>query len=156
MFSELVRRSRRITRDEFSTTFGGIADDVIEMLDSEQARQITREAREAMESSGALPGGEPRLRQVEFGLFSSAPELEEGQVASVDGTPSLPLQMYSAGQALCVGIGSVSHRRPFQDSLHYWSGRAYLDDSRDTNDFIARQEQALLAFLRLLILDTLK
>lgn len=143
MFSELVRRSRRITRDEFSTTFGGIADDVIEMLDSEQARQITREAREAMESSGALPGGEPRLRQVEFGLFSSAPELEEGQVASVDGTPSLPLQMYSAGQALCVGIGSISHRRPFQDSLHYWSGRAYLDDSRDTNDFIARQEQAL-------------
>lgn len=69
MFSELVRRSRRITRDEFATTFGDIADDVVEMLDSEQARQITREAREAMESSGALSGGRPRLQQVEFGLF---------------------------------------------------------------------------------------
>lgn len=143
MFSELVRRSRRITRDEFATTFGGIADDVVEMLDSEQARQITREAREVMESSGSLPGGRPRLRQVEFGLFSNAPELEQGQVASVDGTPALPLQMYSSGQALCVGIGSISHRRPLQDSLHYWSGRAYLGDSTDTNDFIARQEQAL-------------
>jgi hypothetical protein len=143
MFSELVRRSRRISRDDFATTFGGIADDVVEMLDSEQARQITREAREAMESSGSLPGGRPRLRQVEFGLFSNAPELEQGQVASVDGTPTLPLQMYSSGQALCVGIGSISHRRPLQDSLHYWSGRAYLGESRDTDDFIARQEQAL-------------
>jgi len=143
MFSELVRRSRRITRDEFATTFGGVADDVVEMLDSEQARRITREAREEMESSNPLPGGRPRLRYVEFGLFSNAPELEQGRVAAVDGTPTLPLQMYSAGQALCVGIGSISHRRPLQDSLHYWSSRAYLDDSQDTNDFIARQEQAL-------------
>jgi hypothetical protein len=143
MFSELVRRSRRITRDEFAATFGGIADDVVEMLESEQARRITREARDAMESSRPLPGGQPRLRQVEFGLFSNASELEQGQVAAVDGTPALPLQMYSSGQALCVGIGSISHRRPLQDSLHYWSGRAYLGDSRDTNDFIARQEQAL-------------
>ncbi|MBJ7899341.1 MAG: hypothetical protein GC158_05305 [Cyanobacteria bacterium RI_101] len=143
MFSELVRRSRRIDRDEFATTFGGIADDVIEMLDSDQARQITREAREVMESSESLSGGRPRLRKVEFGLFSNAPELEQGRVAAIDGTPALPLQMYSAGQALCVGIGSISHRRPLQDSLHYWSGRAYLDDSISTNDFIARQEQAL-------------
>lgn len=143
MFSELVRRSIRISRDEFAITFGGIADDVIEMLDSEQARQITREAREVMESSGSLPGGRSRLCQVEFGLFSNALELERGEVASVDGTPALPLEMYSSGQALCVGIGSISHRRPLQDSLHYWSGRAYLGDSTDTNDFIARQEQAL-------------
>jgi hypothetical protein len=143
MFSELVRRSRRITRDEFATTFGGVADDVVEMLDSEQARRITREAREEMESSNPLSGGRPRLRHIEFGLFSNAPELEQGRVAAVDGTPALPLQMYSAGQALCVGIGSISHRRPLQDSLHYWSSRAYLEDSENTNDFIARQEQAL-------------
>jgi hypothetical protein len=44
---------------------------------------------------------------------------------------------------LCVGIGSISHRRPLQDSLHYWSSKAYLEDSQDTNDRIARQEQAL-------------
>lgn len=143
MFRELVQGSRRISRDEFATTFGGIADDVIEMLDSEQAREATRQAREYMELRESLPGGRPRLREVEFGLFSSAPELERGEVAAVDGTPALPLQMYSSGQALCVGIGSISHRRPLQDSLHYWSGRVYLSDSRDTNDFLARQEQAL-------------
>lgn len=120
-----------------------MADDVVEMLDSEQARRITREAREQMESSNPLSGGRPRLRHTEFGLFSNAPELEHGRVAAVDGTPALPLQMYSAGQALCVGIGSISHRRPLQDSLHYWSSRAYLEDSQNTNDFIARQEQAL-------------
>ncbi|MEM9540626.1 MAG: hypothetical protein AAGA60_14125 [Cyanobacteria bacterium P01_E01_bin.42] len=143
MFSELVRRSKRISRDEFAATFGGIADDVIEMLDSEQARRITREARDAMESSNSLSGGRPRLQEVEFGIFSNALELERGEVAAIDGTPALPLQMYSSGQALCVGIGSISHRRPLQDSLHYWSGRAYLNDSINTNDFIARQEQAL-------------
>lgn len=143
MFSELIRRSRRLNRDEFATNFGGIADDVIEMVDSEQARRITQEAREAMESAQFLSGGRPRLRQVEFGLFSDAPELERGEVAAIDGTPTLPMQMYSAGQALCVGIGSITHRRPMQDSVHYWSGRAFLADSSDTDDFIARQEQGL-------------
>jgi len=145
MFSELVRRSRRITRDEFATTFGGIADDVVEMLDSEQAREATRQAREQMESAALLDGNRPRLRQVDFGLFSDASELERGEVAAIDGTPTLPLQMYSSGQALCVGIGSIYHRRPCQDSPHYWSGRAYLGHSRDTNDLIARQEQALFS-----------
>lgn len=143
MFRELIQGSRRIGCDEFATTFGGIADDVIEMLDSEQAREATRQAREYMESAESLIGGRSRLRQVEFGLFSDAPELEKGQVSSIDGTPTLPLQMYSSGQALCVGVGSISHRRPLQDSLHYWSGKAYLSDSSDTNDFIGRQEKAL-------------
>jgi hypothetical protein len=143
MFSELVRRSQRISRDEFATTFGGIADDVVEMLGSEQSRQITQEARDVMESAGSLSGNIPRLQQITFGLFSSSPELERGEVAAVDGTPALPLQMYSAGQALCVGIGSISHRRPLQDSLHYWSSRAYLNESENTDDFISRQEQAL-------------
>jgi hypothetical protein len=91
----------------------------------------------------SIPSLLTQLSNYEFGLFSNAPELEHGQVAAVDGTPALPLQMYSAGQALCVGIGSISHRRPLQDSLHYWSSRAYLEDSENTNDFIARQEQAL-------------
>ncbi|MDY6992890.1 MAG: hypothetical protein SVR94_09860 [Pseudomonadota bacterium] len=143
MFSELVRDSRRISRDEFAIAFGGIADDVIEMLDSEQAREATRQARESMESAQPLSGNRPRLRQVEFGIFSNALELERGEVGAIDGTPALPLQRYSAGQALCVGIGSLSHRRPLQDSLHYWSGRASLGNSRDTHDFITRQENAL-------------
>ncbi len=143
MFRELVRRSKRISRDEFAINFGGIANDVVEMLDSEPARAATREARALMENAATLPNGKPRLRQVDFGFFSQAPELEKGEVAAVDGTPALPMQLYSAGQALCVGIGSLSYRRPLQDSLHYWSSKAFLSESRDTDDFIGRQEQGL-------------
>jgi hypothetical protein len=140
MFSELLRSSRRITRDEFAANFGGVADDVIEMLDGDQARRIVDEARQVMETAGPLRDGSPRLRTLAFGRFSKAPELERGLVAAVDASPALPLQMYSAGQALCIGIGSLSHRRPLQDSVHYWSSRAFLDQSQDTSDHIARQQ----------------
>jgi hypothetical protein len=153
MFAELIRGSRRITRDEFAANFGGVDEDVVQMLEGEQARQIIREARAVMESAPALRGGSPRLRTMQFGLFSTAPELERGEVAAVDGTPALPLQLYSSGQALCVGIGSITHRRPLRDSLHYWSSRAYLDGATDGNDHIARQERGLFdisqtAFMR--------
>lgn len=141
-FSELIQQSKRITRDEFAANFGGIADDVVEMLDSEQARRITHEAREKMEVE-RLPSGAPALRQLEFGLFSTAPELERGEVAAVDGTTPLPIQLYSAGQALCVGIGSLSHRRPMQDSLHYWSSRVLLSEARDSDDFLSRMERGI-------------
>ena len=142
MFRELIRNSRRITRDEFATTFGDVAQDVVEMLTSEYSQQITREAREIMESEShsTLANGSARLRTVEFGLFSSAPELERGEVAAVDGTPTLPMQIYSAGQALCVGVASLSHRRPMQDSLHYWSSKLFLAEAKDTDDYLARQE----------------
>ena len=143
IFSELIENSRRINRDEFSENFGGISEDVVEMLNSEQARRATQEAREAMENARPLSSGSPRLREIEFGQFSTATELERGEVAAVDGKPLLPIQKYSAGQAICVGVGSLSHRRPMQDSLHYWSSRVLLDRSRDTNDFIALQEQGL-------------
>jgi hypothetical protein len=145
MFSELIRGSRRISRDEFAANFGGVAEDVIEMLEGEQARQVVREARAAMEEARPLPDGTPRLQALEFGRFSKAPELEHGIVAAVDGTPALPLQLYSAGQALCVGIGSVSHRRPMRDSIHYWSSRAYLAESRDGDDHIARQQHGMFS-----------
>lgn len=143
MFRELVTRSRRITRDEFASSFGGIADDVVEMLESEQARQIVQEAREEMELAESFRDGRPRLRQIDFGLFSTAPELERGEVAAIDGTPTLPMQMYSAGQALSVGVGSISYRRPLQDSLHYWSSRIFLSEATSSDDFIAREEQGL-------------
>ena len=143
MFSELVRRSRRVSRDEFAVNFGGIANDVVGMLNSDQAHQAIREAREIMEDSGLLPNGEPMLRQVEFGLFSEAKELENGEVAAIDGTFALPMQKYSAGQAICVAVGSLSHRRPMQDSLHYWSSKVLLSDAANTDDFIAREEQGL-------------
>ncbi len=35
MFHELLRGSRRVLRNEFASNFGGIADDVVEMLNSD-------------------------------------------------------------------------------------------------------------------------
>ena len=145
MFSELVKRSRRVSRDEFAANFGEIADDVVEMLNSDQAQRAIQEARMVMEDKGnsLLPNGKPRLRQVKFGLFSEARELEKGEVAAIDGTYALPMQKYSAGQAICVAVGSLSYRRPMQDSLHYWSSKVFLSEASDTDDFIVREERGL-------------
>jgi len=152
-FTHLIQSSRRISRDEYALNFGGIAEDVAEMLESRRAQEVVRTARQAMEEAGRLEDGTPRLQSIEFGLFSTAPELEQGRVAAVDGIATLPLQLFSAGQALCVGVGSLSHRRPMRDSIHYWSSKAYLDQSRDPDDFLAREERGLFgisqtAFLR--------
>jgi hypothetical protein len=143
LFTHLIRSSRRITRDEYALNFGGIAEDVAEMLEGRHAQEAVRTARQAVEESGCLPDGSPRLRSLEFGRFSTAPELEQGLVAAVDGVAALPLQLFSAGQALCAGVGSLSHRRPMQDSVHYWSSKAYLERALDPDDFIAREEQGL-------------
>ena len=145
MFSELIRGARRITRDEFAANFGGVAEDVLQMVEGEQARRIVDEARRIMETAPPLPDGAARLRTFTFGRFSDAPELERGEVAAVDATAALPLQLYSAGQALCVGVGSVSHRRPMRDSAHYWSSRAFLEESQDDDDHIVRQQLGALS-----------
>lgn len=143
IFQELIEQSRRITRDEYALNFGGIADDVIEMLNSEEANDVLRQAREIMETAPPLPDGTPRLQQIEFGNLENALELVRGEVAAIDGTTTLPMQIYSAGQALCVGIGSLSHTRPMQDTLHYWSSRVSLSQATDTDDFIRREERGL-------------
>lgn len=143
-FSTILRQSKRVSRDEFSLNFGGIDRDVVDMLGGEEAREAAHQARTKMETSGMLSSGQPRFRQnIRFGDFGAAPELERGEVAAVDGTFALPLQLYSAGQALCVGVGSLSYRRSMQDSLTYWSSRAYLAESTDTNDFLARVEEGI-------------
>ncbi len=142
IFHELLNRSRRVSRNEFAANFGGIADDVVEMLNSYQANRAMQEARETMER-GPVDSNLPPLRKVEYGLFSEARELEKGEVAAIDGTFALPMQKYSAGQAICVGIGSLSHRRPMQESLHYWSSKVLLSDAVDTDDFIAREKLGL-------------
>ena len=142
IFHELLNRSRRVSRNEFAANFGGIADDVVEMLNSDQANRAMQEARETMER-GPVDSNLPPLRKVEYGLFSEARELEKGEVAAIDGTFALPMQKYSAGQAICVGIGSLSHRRPMQESLHYWSSKVLLSDAVDTDDFIAREKLGL-------------
>ena len=141
MLDELLNGSRRISKDEFATNFGGIADDVIEMLNSNQVRQTLEEAREVMEDTST--SRLPPLQMGEFGVSCKAKELEEGEVAAIDGTFALPMQKYSAGQAICVAIGSLSHNRPMQDSLHYWSSRVFLSGAADSNDFIAREKRGL-------------
>ena len=143
VFHHLIEGSRRISRDEYALNFGGIAEDVAAMLEGRQALESVRTAREVMQGTGQLPDGSPRLRSIAFGQFNTAPELEQGQVAAVDGIATLPLQPFSAGQALCVGIGSLSHRRSMQDSVHYWSSKTYLDEASDADDFIAREERGL-------------
>ena len=141
MLDELLNGSRRISKDAFATNFGGIADDVLEMLNSDQVRQTLQEAREAMEDTST--SHLPPLKTGEFGVLCKAKELEKGEVAAIDGTFALPMQKYSAGQAICVAIGSLSHNRPMQDSLHYWSSRVFLSAAADSNDFITREKRGL-------------
>lgn len=143
IFARLVQGSRRISRDEYALNFGGIAEDVAEMLEGGPAKEVVRAARQAMEEADRPGLSVPRLQAIEFGRFQTAPELERGEVAAVDGVAALPLQLFSAGQALCVGVGSLSHRRAMRDSVHYWSSKAYLEQSHDADDFIAREEQGL-------------
>ena len=135
MFQELLKGSKRVSKNDFAVDFGGIADDVVEMLKSPQAQRMIQEARETMESGS--------LRKVEFGEFNTAKELEKGEVAAIDGTFALPMQKYSTGQSICVGIGSLSHCRPMQDSLHYWSSKVLLSDATDADDFIEREKRGL-------------
>ncbi len=143
-FSTILRQSKRVSRDEFALNFGRIDSDVVEMLEGKEAREAARYAREKMEAAKPLPNGKPRLRQnIAFGNFNTAPELEKGEVAAIDGTFALPLQLYSAGQALCVGVGSLSYKRSMQDSLTYWSSRAYLIEAIGTSDFIDRVEEGI-------------
>ena len=135
MFHELLNGSRRVSKKEFAVDFGGIADDVVEMLKSPQAQRTIQETRETMESGS--------LHEVKFGEFNTAKELEKGEVAAIDGTFALPMQKYSTGQAICVGIGSLSHCRSMQDSLHYWSSKVILSDATDADDFIEREKRGL-------------
>ena len=142
MFNELLNQSKRVSKDVFVTNFGGIPDDVVEMLNSTPVNRAIREARDIMEADPTNPCLPP-LRKVEFGLFSEARELERGEVAAIDGTFALPMQKYSAGQAICVGIGSLSHNRPMQESVHYWSSKVLLSDAAGMTNLIEREKGGL-------------
>ena len=139
LFDQLLNKSKRVSKDAFATNFGGIPEDVVEMLTSAQIQQAVEEARDIMESNPT------KLLQMEFGLFSTAQELEKGAVAAIDGTFTLPMQKYSAGQAICVGIGSLSHSRPMQESLHYWSSKVFLSDAVGMSDLIERENRGLFS-----------
>lgn len=157
-FEDLIQRSRRFDRDEFVTRFGGIVEEVAAMLTGDLARTAIQQAREYVEVRGqeTLPNGMPRLQRYEFGDLAQAPELLEGKVAAVDGTPVLPLQKYSFGQALCVGIGSRSYTRPLEDVLHGYTTQAIisgLSPDSDMQAYFRRLEEeiagiSLTAYMR--------
>jgi hypothetical protein len=142
LFEKILENSTRMDMDRYATDFGGIVDAVVNMLTSDQAAKTREEARAHMEKVGSLPNGMPRLFRLNFGDLAAAPELAEGKVAAVDGTNTLPLQKYAAGQALCVGIGSVSHRREMGKSLHAWSSNATFREG-DTESYLKFAKEGL-------------
>ena len=142
IFRELLDRSKRISRDEFSVDFGGVPSDIVGMLNSKNASTTLQQARETMEKE-RINSYLPELRSVKFGSINEVSELQNGEVAAIDGTFALPIQKYSAGQAVCVGIGSLSHCRPMEDSLHFWSSNVFLSEASDTSDFIEREKLGL-------------
>jgi hypothetical protein len=149
-FSGLVGNTRRFSRDDFVTNLGGIVEDVAAMLASDVAQGALREARDYIEAKARekLPNDMPQLTQLSFGTLANAPELLEGKVAAVDGTPVLPLQKYSAGQAICVGIGSRSYTRRLDDVLHGYTSKVLMSDLKrgDTEDvrrFLRRVQEGV-------------
>lgn len=142
IFREMLNKSKRISRDEYAINLGDVPKDIAYMLNSKNASRIVKEARNTMENV-RVSSYLPELRSVKFGSFDEVSEFKNGEVAAIDGTFALPIQQYSTGQAICVGIGSLSHRRPMEDSLHFWSSNFLLSEARNTSDFIEREKPGL-------------
>lgn len=128
-FEDLIKGSTRFNREEFVQNLGGIVEDVADLLNSDMAKSALREARDYIDSHAhdRLPNDMNYLMDFSFGDIHSTDELIAGQVAAVDGTPVLPMQKYSAGQALCVGIASRSYTRQMDDALHGYTSKVILD-----------------------------
>jgi hypothetical protein len=149
-FSRLIRDSKRFGREEYVINIGGLVNDVSDMLGSDMSKGALEEARKHIEmvSGEILEDGKSRLRIPRFGDHSEAPELIAGQVAAVDGKPVLSLQKFSAGQALCVGIGSRSYQRPLADMLHGYTSKGFVsglkrNSSEDIRAFLRRVEDGI-------------
>ena len=124
----MITGSRKLKASNLALNFGNIPSDIAEMLANEKTASVFRLAREKMSGAGNLSSGLPRLQTLNFGDMANALELIAGNVAAIDGRPILPAQRYSLGQALCVGVGSVSHTRQLIDDIHFWSTKVYLDE----------------------------
>lgn len=149
-FEALIDQSRRFSRDDFVTNLGGLVEDVSEMLSGDLAQGALKHAREYIEERKyeKLDNGMLRLSTWDFGKIENGPELVDGNVAAVDGTPVLPLQKYSAGQALSVGIGSRSYTRYLDDILHGYTSKAIMGDlqrvrNEDVRDFLRRVQDGI-------------
>src|SRR5687767_8243116 len=149
-FSKLIRDSKRFGREEYVTNLGGLINDVSEMLGSEMSKGALEEARKYIDTASGeiIDDGKPRLRKPKFGDLNEAPELFAGEVAAIDGKPVLSLQKFSAGQALCVGIGSRSYKRPLADMLHGYTSKGFAsglrrNSSEDIRAFLRRVEEGI-------------
>lgn len=138
---EFLESTRLISREEFAFNFGCIHNDVVNMCDNDNIRRIIHETRQKMEAKTVLADGTPRFFSTEFGQVSE--ELTQGQVAAIDGTFLLPHQVYSGGQALCIGVGSLSYTRPLTDRIYYWSNHSQTILAQEPDDFVVAQEKSL-------------
>ena len=132
-FSELISSLREISYEDFLTNLGRIDSDVTNMLKSKSAEQFRQAIRNLIEERSQ------DLYRLDFGNTEKAPELLAGEVAAVDGALALPMQQYSIGQAICVAVGSATHRRPFEKALAYWSAGLKLEGVLDPREFLEQQ-----------------
>jgi len=142
-FYDLIDKLQKISPDQFVRTFGDIDRDIVAMQTSSNAQGLRNLLRARIEANDPLPDGTARLHRLGFGALAAAPELLRGEVAAVDGATVLPLQQYAIGQAVCVAVGSVSHKRQLLSDLAYWSTRLELDQVSNETDFFRTQHEFL-------------
>jgi hypothetical protein len=142
-FLDLIKGSKKFSQEEFSTTFGFIDHDILGMLKSPNAKGLYKLLRQRIEEAGPLADGfkDRFMTGLVFGDHSNSPELLAGKVAAVDGGQVLPLQQFAIGQAIAVGVGSVSHTRDLESNLTYWSAKLQLDNIHTEEEFFRVQNQ---------------
>lgn len=101
------------------------------------SRRRSRSCPLALPSRPSPPGGEGRARGQRGFHHGMLPERGRGEEKSSSLTGAWPgrgrgrdcgpaVQLCSAGQALCVGVASVSYRQSVRDRIHYWSSKAFM------------------------------
>jgi hypothetical protein len=145
-FREVIENATQFDREAYARNYGGILDDISTLLHSDTVASTLNKAREQIESGSDLEGY-PRLQTFNFGIIEDAPELMAGEVAAVDGTNLLPLRKFSAGQAIAVGVGSMTYQRNVESSLHGFCTSSILEDAEDMSltDYIHAAEQGLVS-----------
>ena len=146
-FAKITQDSRLFSRDEYVENFGGIVRDVLRMFQSDTAKNALHQAEEYIKTLQpvGLPAHIPVRGRLSFGDFDNAPELARGEVAAVDGTLPLPMQKFTAGQAICAGIGSVSYRRRLESSVHGYTSTPMIQRVSSTTEYIDMLEQAQMS-----------
>lgn len=146
-FAKITQDSRRFSRDEYVGNFGGIIQDVLKMFQSDAAKNALEQAEKYITQlhPTGLPEHIPVRGRLPFGEFDAAPELARGEVAAVDGTLPLPMQKFTAGQAICAGIGSISYLRRLESSVHGYTSTPMIQRVTTTNEYIEMLEQAQMS-----------